>query len=146
MSDSEGMYNSVMCHDEYVVGDYDRVEDEVVGQVPEELEAGLLQGAYDMATMCEMWNPQQRVDNSAVRSNLPVLILAGQYDVATPKSWAYLTAQTLPNSFVYEFPGSGHSLLSGVDCAIDMTTEFLNDPNSEPDDSCIADMEWPYFE
>ncbi len=145
-SDSEGMYNSVICHDEYVTGDYDRVETAVVGQVPVELEAALLQGAYDLTTVCDYWNPQQRVDNTAVSSRIPTLILAGQYDVATPVRWARLAAKTLPNAYVYEFPGSGHSLLSGGECAIDITTQFLDDPESAPDDSCIAKMDWPNFE
>ena len=145
-SDSEGMYNSVICHDEYVDGDYDRVETAVVGQVPVELEAALLQGAYDLTAVCDYWNPQQRVDNTAVSSRIPTLILAGQYDVATPMRWARLAAQTLPNAYVYEFPGSGHSLLSGGECAIDITAQFLDDPESAPDDGCIAQMDWPNFE
>jgi pimeloyl-ACP methyl ester carboxylesterase len=145
-SDSEGMYNSVMCFDEYASGDYERVEEAVVGQIPEELEAGLLQNAYDMTTVCAYWNTQRRTDNTAVSSAIPTLILAGQYDVATPASWAHLAADTLSNAAVYEFPGSGHSLLSGVECAIDITAEFLDDPDAEPDAGCIAAMPWPNFE
>lgn len=145
-SDSEGMYNSVMCTDEYAGGDYERVEETVVGQVPAELEAGLLQGVYDITAVCAYWNPQQRTDNTAVASTIPTLILSGQYDVATPTSWAYLAAKTLPNATVYEFPGSGHSVLSGGECAIDITTQFLNDPEIAPDDGCIAAMDWPAFE
>ena len=33
-SDSEGMYNSVICHDEYALGDYERVETAVIGTSP----------------------------------------------------------------------------------------------------------------
>ena len=145
-SDSEGMYNSVMCHDEYAAGDYERVEEAVVGQIPEELEGGLLQGAYDMTNVCAYWNAQRQTDNTAVSSSVPTLILAGQYDVATPVRWAYLAAETLDNAYVYEFPGSGHSLLSGGECAIDITNQFLDTPDSQPDDGCIADMDWPHFQ
>ncbi|MCB8982556.1 MAG: alpha/beta fold hydrolase [Ardenticatenaceae bacterium] len=145
-SDSEGMYNSVMCADEYADGDYERAEEAVVGQIPAELEAGLLQGVYDITAVCAYWNPQQRTDNTAVSSSIPTLILSGQYDVATPTSWAYLAAKTLPNAHVYEFPGSGHSVLSGGECAIDITTQFLDNPANAPDDACIADMNWPAFE
>ena len=145
-SDSEGMYNSVMCADEYANGDYERAEEAVVGQIPAELEAGLLQGVYDITSVCAYWNPQQRTDNTAVTSAIPTLILSGQYDVATPTSWAYLAAKTLPNAIIYEFPGSGHSVLSGGECAIDITTQFLDDPATAPDDACIAEMNWPAFE
>lgn len=144
--DSEGMYNSVICHDEYALGDYERVETAVVGQVPEELEAGLLQSAFDLTTVCAYWNPKQRVDNSPVASSIPTLILAGQYDVATPVHWAYLAAETLTNVYVYEFPGAGHALLGGVTCAIDITAQFLDRPNVAPADSCIAEIVWPDFQ
>ena len=84
--------------------------------------------------------------DTAVSSDIPTLILVGQYDVATPPRWATLTARTLSQSYLFEFPGAGHSLLSSVECAIDMTADFLNDPDVEPDDGCIDDIEWPYFE
>jgi pimeloyl-ACP methyl ester carboxylesterase len=145
-SDSEGMFNSVICHDEMALGDYERVETAVVGNIPVELEGALLQNTYDMDQLCEYWNPRDQVDNTAVSSSIPTLILAGQYDVATPPRWARLTAQTLSNAYLFEFPGAGHSLLSGVDCAISMTNEFLENPEQEPDGRCIDEIEWPYFE
>lgn len=86
------------------------------------------------------------VDNTAVTGSIPTLILAGQYDVATPPRWARLTAQTLSQAYLFEFPGAGHSLLSSVDCAISMTNDLLENPEQEPDSSCIDEIEWPYFE
>ncbi|MBK7895872.1 MAG: alpha/beta hydrolase [Anaerolineaceae bacterium] len=108
-SDSEGMYNSVICHDEYALGDYERVETAVVGNIPPELEGALLQATADLTNLCQYWNPMRGVDNTAVSSNIPTLILVGQYDVATPPRWATLTAATLPNSTVVLVPGAGHS-------------------------------------
>ena len=147
-SDSEGMYNSVICHDEYVFGDYETAEARVVGAVPEAIEAALLQPVADLFQVCAFWGAGaagQR-ENEAVRSAIPTLILAGQYDHATPPAWATLTAATLTNAFVYAFPGAGHSLLSGQDCAIEITAAFLDAPGQAPDSSCIADIVWPYFE
>jgi pimeloyl-ACP methyl ester carboxylesterase len=145
-SDSEGMYNAVICYDEYAAGDYERVESAVVGTIPVELEGALLQTTFDLTQLCSYWNPMQAVDNSAVSSSIPTLILSGQYDVATPPRWATLTAQTLGNAYLFEYPGAGHSLLSGVECAINMTADFLDSPQQAPDDGCIDDIEWPYFE
>ncbi|MCB8926966.1 MAG: alpha/beta hydrolase [Ardenticatenaceae bacterium] len=145
-SDSEGMYNSVICHDEYALGDYERVETAVVGNIPQELEGALLQATFDLTSLCEYWNPMNAVDNTAVSSSIPTLILVGQYDTATPPRWATLTAATLPNSIVVEVPGAGHSLLSSVECTIDITDEFLVNPDQAPDTSCLDDIEWPYFE
>ena len=145
-SDSEGMFNSVVCHDEMAQGDYERVETAVVGSIPVELEGALLQNTYDIAQLCEYWNPMDSVDNTAVSSSIPTLILVGQYDVATPPRWARLTAQTLSNAYLFEFPGAGHSLLSSVDCSISITNEFLENPGQAPNSNCINDIEWPYFE
>ncbi|MCA9925661.1 MAG: alpha/beta hydrolase, partial [Anaerolineales bacterium] len=145
-SDSEGMYNSVICHDEFATGDYERVETAVLGTIPTELEGALLQNTFDQEQLCEMWNPKTSVDNTAVSSSIPTLILVGQYDVATPPRWAQLTAKTLSNSYLFEFPGAGHSLLSSVDCAISITDAFLAEPGVEPNGNCLNDIEWPYFE
>jgi pimeloyl-ACP methyl ester carboxylesterase len=145
-SDSEGMYNAVICYDEYSAGDYDRVESAVVGTIPAEIEGALLQNTFDLTNLCAYWNPQESVDNRAVSSGIPSLILSGQYDVATPPRWAALTAETLSNDYLFEFPGSGHSLLSSDECAIIITADFLDNPNQEPDSGCITGIEWPYFE
>ncbi len=145
-SDSEGMYNSVICHDEYALGDYERVETAVVGNIPEELEGALLQSTFDLTSLCEYWNPMEIVDNTAVTSSIPTLILVGQYDVATPPRWGTLTAATLSNSYLILVPGAGHSLLSSVECAIDITDDFLNNPEKNPDLDCLDEIEWPYFE
>jgi pimeloyl-ACP methyl ester carboxylesterase len=147
-SDSEGMYNSVICRDEYSFGDYERVEARLVAEAPEELEAALLQPVADLFQMCDFWGAgaADPVENAPVRSDVPALILAGQYDHATPPEWAWLAAETLPNAYVFEFPGAGHSLLSGQACAIRMIAQFLDDPTQAPDGGCIDDVEWPYFE
>lgn len=145
-SDSEGMYNSVICHDEYALGDYERVETAVIGTIPQELEGALLQATFDLTSLCEYWNPMDAVDNTAVTSNIPTLILVGQYDVATPPRWGTLTAATLPNSHLVLVPGAGHSLLSSVQCTVTITDAFLTNPNQSPDTNCLNNIEWPYFE
>jgi pimeloyl-ACP methyl ester carboxylesterase len=86
------------------------------------------------------------VQNQAVTSSIPTLILVGEFDTATPPQWARLTGQTLSNSFLFEFPGAGHSLLTTTDCSVDIITEFLDEPDTEPDRTCIGSIEWPYFE
>lgn len=147
-TDSEGMYNSVMCHDEYAFGDYNRTEEAVAGRIPEEVEGGLLQSSFEIFQMCDFWGAgvADSVENAAVSSDIPTLVLVGEFDTATPVQWATLTAQSLGNSFVFVFPGAGHSLLTTTDCSVDVITEFLNDPGTEPDRTCIDNIEWPYFE
>ena len=147
-SDSEGMFNSVICHEEYIFGDYETAEARVVAEVPEAIEAVLLQQVADLFNVCSYWGAGEAapLENEPVSSDIPTLILAGQYDVATPPEWAALASETLSNSFLYNFPGTGHSILSVDDCAVAITAEFLDNPDIAPDGSCIDDIEWPYFE
>ena len=147
-SDSEGMYNSVICHDEYVFNDYETAEARAVAVLPDALEAGLLQPVADLFQVCSYWGAGAAgpIENEAVVSNIPTLILAGLYDHATPPEWATLAVQTLENGYVFEFPGAGHALLSGHACAIAITTDFLDNPDRSPAGRCIAEIVWPNFE
>lgn len=147
-ADSEGMYNSVICHDEYVFGDYDAVEQSLLDDIPDELEASMLNPVFEIFQMCDLWQAgaADAVENSAVVSDIPTLILVGEYDHATPPKWGRLTQETLSNSYLFEFPGMGHSLLSGVECAIQISNDFLDNPSVEPDSSCVVAMSGPDFQ
>ena len=57
-----------------------------------------------------LW-PQNRPDareNEPVRSNIPVLIAAGEFDPDTPTKWAHQAASFLPNAQLIEFAGYSH--------------------------------------
>ena len=77
--DSEGMYNSVICHDEYIFGSYETAESMLLGQAPEALEAFLLQPVADLFNVCSFWGAGAAapVQNEPVYSDIPTLILAG---------------------------------------------------------------------
>ncbi len=147
-SDSEGMFNSVICHEEYIFGDYATAEAVAESEAPEEIQAALLQPVADQFQVCSYWGAGRAaaIENDPVFSDIPALILAGQYDVATPLPWAYQTSQSLANDFLFEFPGNGHALLSGNPCAISITDAFLSQPGQEPPSDCLAEIDWPYFE
>jgi pimeloyl-ACP methyl ester carboxylesterase len=75
-----------------------------------------------------------------VVSAIPTLILAGQYDPATPPEFGRIASRTLRNSFFFEFPGVGHYVGGGSPCAHDIMLQFLNDPKQRPDAACIDQM------
>ena len=105
-------------------------------------------GASLWATgICEVWDvpPVPSADKEPVSSDVPSLLLAGQYDPVTPLGWAQLAAQSLRGAFVYEFPASGHGVFRTSDCARSIIDRFLDDPRSAPDTSCIGDMPAPTF-
>jgi pimeloyl-ACP methyl ester carboxylesterase len=75
-----------------------------------------------------------------ISSDLPVLLLSGAFDPATPVYNAEEILATLPNGFSFEFPYGGHvQFLTGDACAASIVASFIADPTTEPDGSCIAE-------
>lgn len=147
-TDSEGMYTSVICRDEYAFSDYDNVEALAEAALPDEAMDGLFSTTAQTFDSCAIWGAGAAapIENAPVVSDIPTLILVGEYDPVTPPKWGRLTAETLSNGYYFELPGSGHSLLSGSECAIQAADAFISNPNAEPDRSCVNGMSAPLFE
>ncbi len=84
---------------------------------------------------------QDSLETRPVFSVISSLILVGSIDPITPPSDAHLLKQSLPNSFLFEFPGRGHGLTRNTECAKSIACNFLNDPLTAPDFDCIGNME-----
>ncbi len=76
--------------------------------------------------------PEKR-ENEPVRSRVPILIAAGEFDPDTPTKWARRTASFLPNSHLMEFAGYSHAPLFKHPEATRIMREFLADPSRWPD-------------
>jgi len=99
-------------------------------------------------TICEIWGAKEAdpIENEPINSDIPTLVLAGEYDPVTPPAWGEVVAETLSNSFCFEFPGVGHGAsISGEECPLSIALAFLDDPTTEPDGSCVAQMSGPAF-
>ena len=141
---SIGMYSSVQCHEEIGFDTLADVEAEIA-QYPQI--ADLLEGPEYDFLLCDLWDSgtADSLENEAVSSDIPTLIQAGEYDPITPPSWGVLAAETLSNSYFFEYPGVGHGASISGECPQAMTMAFLNDPTSEPDSGCISGMGGPEF-
>jgi pimeloyl-ACP methyl ester carboxylesterase len=97
--------------------------------------------------LCTAWiiEPADPVVNTPVSSEVPVLILAGQFDPITPSEWGQLAAEALPNSVFYEFPGMGHGVMDGNWCALEIGLSFFDEPAIIPDASCLDRLPGPGF-
>ncbi|MEM7803247.1 MAG: alpha/beta fold hydrolase, partial [Chloroflexota bacterium] len=117
--DSEGMYHSVMCRDEFSFANFTVAETNMLNSVPAEVEGGLFLTTVDQFNICDIWNVGQAAEsvNEPVISDIPTLILVGEFDPATPPEWGEETAEHLSNSWLYELPGMGHSVTSVNNCA-----------------------------
>jgi pimeloyl-ACP methyl ester carboxylesterase len=93
--------------------------------------------------VCDRWSEDHAGPEEAlaVKSDVPSLILTGDYDPITPPEWGRRAGRTLQRSFFFQFPGVGHAASVSHPCPKAVTVAFVRDPFREPDASCIAGME-----
>ncbi|HEY93823.1 MAG TPA: alpha/beta hydrolase [Dehalococcoidia bacterium] len=144
---STGMHYSVQCNEELPFNSEEKIAASLEGHpdIREYLEDSL--GESSLA-VCEYWTNTipDPVENEPVHSAIPTLILSGEFDPITPPAWGKLAAETLTNSRFFEFPGLGHDVLvSGNECPVDIALEFLDNPYSEPDRTCLEEIEPPDY-
>lgn len=135
-SNKIGMHYSVNCNDEFPYTDWEAVKRALEGK-PIIAEFG---SALDNMEVCPAWvSPEaERLEKAPVRSDIPALILNGEFDPKTPPEWAESTARGLPRSFYFEVKRVGHGAIFESACVVDMVKQFLDDPLSRPDDVCVA--------
>lgn len=139
---SRGMMFSVQCHEELAFSSLAAFQDELARhpEISEMYENSILGGlAY---RVCSAWEAG-RADESAnqpVFSEVPTLVMAGEFDPITPPEWGHHAAETLANSFFYEYPGLGHGAGALPGCPNRMFIAFLEDPLHAPASECIAEM------
>lgn len=73
-----------------------------------------------------------------VVSDLPTLILTGEFDPATHRSNGPFLARTLSNSHVVEIPGAGHVESRQYECTRTIIQNFINEPRGKLDSTCLA--------
>jgi pimeloyl-ACP methyl ester carboxylesterase len=146
ITDSEGAFYSVECYEEVPFNNPGRVETNISGVVPQ-LSGALLADVESMFEVCALWVVEKApaIENTPVQSDIPTLILTGQYDPITPPKWGKQASEYLPNSFDFEFAGIGHDTMDSHQCPVDIAMAFLEDPSQKPNDSCIADINRPSF-
>jgi pimeloyl-ACP methyl ester carboxylesterase len=82
--------------------------------------------------------------NDPVHSDIPALVLSGEYDPITPPDQSKHAAETLSHSQFVEFPGMGHGeVFASPECPETIFRAFLADPAAQVDTSCVATMDLP---
>jgi pimeloyl-ACP methyl ester carboxylesterase len=81
------------------------------------------------------------VENEPVLSDVPTLLLAGEFDYVSSPAYAEQAAATLDNAFVVTIPYAGHDLPSVGVCFYDILQSFLDDPTTAPNTTCLLERE-----
>ena len=134
-----GMQLSVMCGED--------VDDLVIDPADQNrlLGTGLVEV---MQAQCAVWPHKKRPDDfrKPLSSNVPVLILSGEFDPVTPPRYGDDVAKHLPNSKHIIVKGSGHNVLP-VGCMPKLFAKFLDSADAKNlDISCIEKLTYaPMF-
>jgi hypothetical protein len=134
---SLGMRLSVLCSEEIDYTDADYQPARYYAQVVD-----LIREGSDLRKACAVWNVKPLSDDvdAPVVSDIPTLILSGEFDPNTPPSGGSLVAETLSHSYVYTFPGLGHDVVNNSLCARSIVLDFLADPAQEPEADCLSGL------
>ncbi|MGQ9889980.1 MAG: alpha/beta hydrolase [Aggregatilineales bacterium] len=133
---SRGMYFSVQCVEDAAFDPPDTLADNVAAFPFLE---SFLRRSGDFADICAVWDAgaADPIENEPVSSDVPALLVSGEYDPVTPPAWGELAAETLPNAVHVVISTASHDALS-TDCGAELAVAFLNDPTAELDTSCAA--------
>lgn len=91
---------------------------------------------------CAAWH-DERADSTyfqPVRSDIPTLVLGGEFDPVTPPAYGRRVSKTLSNSTFVEVPAHGHSVIHRTACTRDLGVAFLEDPSRQLDTSCVSEI------
>ena len=144
---SQGMYDAILCTDGYreaqiQASEADRQAFPILGSVlgSAELDKLIAQHCYDMGMP-----PRDSSEYVPVNTDIPALIVAGDMDPVTPPPLAKAILPGFSNATYVEFPYAGHGPLRSVECGGDLLNMFYDDPYTDPDLSCVDEMEVPEF-
>lgn len=135
-----GLQMSVICAEEIPFSSPEEAFD-LAQSLPSQIAGFFPSSVQPLFAACQNWGvtPKPR-ENEAVTSSIPTLVLAGEFDPITPPAWGRLVAESLDQAYFYEFPANGHWVTRSSGCALAMMLAFLEQPNSAPDASCIANI------
>jgi pimeloyl-ACP methyl ester carboxylesterase len=117
------------------------------------LAAGTLVGSFridQQFAACQNW-PHDRISqefHTPVDSNAPVLLLAGQFDPATPSSYSEQIVSHMPNGKLVVVPNRSHAMFEDWDtCLEKVTSDFFENANAKTiDTACVNRLSLPKFE
>jgi len=141
----KGMRLSVWCSEEAPFSKQAIIDSESV-KYPE-VEG--LTGMVFKPDVCEAWGVRfaAGIENVAIKSDIPVLLVNGQYDDVTPPKWAAAMRSNLPNSHHIIFKGWKHTPTTNWSnqCAMTAANDFYNNPEILPSPACFEEIDGPEF-
>jgi pimeloyl-ACP methyl ester carboxylesterase len=139
---SLGMFITATCAEDVAFIDEDDVRRATAGTFLADYRVRRQQAA------CRIWPKGEGIEpdfQRPVTLDVPVLILSGEFDTATPPSEAERVAQHLPNARHIVFPNQAHDLTNPA-CASALIVAFIESASSRSlDTGCVTETRRPAF-
>ena len=140
-----GMRLSVWCAEENPFNSQEKITIETY-KYPEV--KGLSPAVFNNE-ICKIWSVKKvpEIENMAVSSDIPVLLISGEYDELTPVKWAESMTNNLTNSYHLIFKGWKHGPTTNWSnpCAMQAANDFFNNPTMKPNPECFVEIKSPKF-
>ncbi len=144
---SDGMFFAITCREEVALSDPASVVDppDPFGLRDSfDLAANTGSNAFESCEAFDNGRAEAEADEP-VTSDIPTLLLAGEFDPVTPVSWAERAARGLSRSQLVVAPNASHGVF-GTDCGMAVVVAFLDNPSVAPDAGCFAEEELRFVE
>jgi hypothetical protein len=134
-----GAHYSMDCAERWVFARPDQVA-AAARELHPAIRAGVTRQFVSTFEICEDWGAPaaSRTVHTPVASDVPTLLLSGEFDPGTPPAFAELAAATLEHHYSYVLPYLGHTDGFFSYCHASLVSAFLDDPAHAPDSTCIA--------
>ena len=88
---------------------------------------------------CRYWDSGEATEDfrTPVVSDIPTLLLVGEFDPVTPPEWAEAAAVHLSRGELFVFPAVGHGVLDSHQCATDLVRAFFAAPEDPQPPECL---------
>ena len=140
-----GLYISVLCREHVLDTSPEKLLEAATQLRVKDFVWSPFYGHLDkMFSACKTWGSTGPVlgEKDKVVSDIPSLVITGTFDGATPPQQGKQVADSLPNSYYFEFPNQGHVPTASDDsgCAMQIALEFLDNPLTEPSRDCMGSL------
>lgn len=104
--------------------------------------------------VCQAWDVPERPESeiTPTRSDVPTLIIAGQFDALTPPRWGADAVSSLTRGRLITLPWGFHTETvnwDGDGCAMSLAADFFTDPErflAEAEPGCVTTASAPQFQ
>lgn len=139
-SRSMGMRLSVWCSEEYPFETRSSIEKKT--GVPLALRQ-IKSEAVPLA-ICKIWKvvPVNEKENKPFITDVPVLLVNGEYDPDTPSVWGAAMAKEFTRSYHFVFKGMSHTPTQNWDngCGMQLAQAFFDNPLQRPSVKCFPEL------